>query len=422
VLALVCVLTFLHYAGTQMRGPVLPLYAAAHGASPTGVGLIIGAHMAVAAVGSIPFGRASDRWGRQPVRVGGMVVSAVTSLLLPLVEGELALATIYGLAGLGVAAFSPSALSLVGDTAAPDRAGRAYAWYSTAHYGAIAIGPFLGGLAADWWGYRAAFVASAAAVALALGVGVVAPVRAAHGSARSGARFTDIRGNADVWAGWVASTSGLLIQGVVFTFFPLLAQARGFTPADIGLVFLVLGLANTTARFPAGWAVDRTGRCTPYAIAGLLTASVVTALLPYVEGLAALLALTALFGGVNGVAFVAISTALATSATPAARGLVMGGYSTSLYLGLGLGSFALGPVITHHGYGAGFVTGAGAGVLGAVLAAALWTRAGTLCGKAGTSTQQGRQHPERDRYGCGDPEQDPLPVPTHAPAVGEIVS
>src|SRR4029453_8224327 len=123
-----------------MRGPVLPLYAAAHGASPTGVGLIIGAHMAVAAVGSIPFGRASDGWGRRPFLVGGMAVSAVTSLLLPLVEGELALATIYGLAGLGVAAFSPSALSLVGDTAAPDRAGRAYAWYSTAHYGAIAIG------------------------------------------------------------------------------------------------------------------------------------------------------------------------------------------------------------------------------------------------------------------------------------------
>jgi RNA polymerase sigma factor (sigma-70 family) len=31
---------------------------------------------------------------------------------------------------------------------------------------------------------------------------------------------------------------------------------------------LVLGLANTVARFPAGWAVDRTGRCTPYAVGG----------------------------------------------------------------------------------------------------------------------------------------------------------
>ena len=373
MLLLVCVLTFLHYAGAQMRGPVLPLYAAAHGATPTGVGIVVGAHMALAALGSIPLGRASDRWGRRPFLVGGILVSAVTSLLLPFVEAELALAAIYGLAGIGVAAFSPSALSMVGDTAAPGRAGRAYAWYSTAHYGAIAIGPFLGGLAADWWGYRAAFVASAAVIALALAVALVAPVRAAaHVSARSSARFADVTGNASVWAGWVASTSGLLIQGVVFTFFPLLAQGRGLTPADIGLVFLVLGLANTLARFPAGWAVDRTGRCTPYAVSGILVASAVTAILPRVESLGALLALAALFGGVSGIAFVAISTALATSATPATRGLVMGGYSTSLYLGLGLGSFALGPVITQHGYGAGFVAGAGAGALGAVLAAALW--------------------------------------------------
>ena len=95
VLAVVCLLTFLHYTAAQMRGPVLPLYAVDHGATATGVGLILGAHMIVAAVGSI--------------------VSIVTSLLLPLAEDPLALMAIYGLAGLGVAAFTPSALSLVGD-------------------------------------------------------------------------------------------------------------------------------------------------------------------------------------------------------------------------------------------------------------------------------------------------------------------
>jgi MFS family permease len=104
-----------------MRGPILPLYAAAHGATATGVGFIVAAHMAVAAAGSIPLGRASDVWGRRPLLLGGMLVSAVTSLLLPLFEREVALMTVYGLAGLGVAAFTPSALSLVTDGAAPGR-------------------------------------------------------------------------------------------------------------------------------------------------------------------------------------------------------------------------------------------------------------------------------------------------------------
>jgi MFS family permease len=369
----VYLLTFLHHAAAQMRGPVLPLYAAAHGASATGVGLIIGAHMMLAAVGSILLGRASDLWGRRPLLLGGMAVGVVTSLLLPFVEGELALMTIFGLAGLGIAAFTPSALSLVGDAVAPGGAGRAFAWYSTAHYGAIAIGPFLGGFTADWWGYRAAFYGSAIGIAIALVVGLVVPMRVPdHVSPGAGATFADIRGNASVWAGWIASVSGLLIQGVVFTFFPLLAHERGLTPAAIGLVFLVLGLANTVARFPAGWLVDRTGRCSAYAIAGVLLASVATALVPHVSGQATLLALIALFGAVSGIAFVAISVGLAASTTPATRGLVMGGYSTALYLGLALGSFGLGPVITHQGYTVGFAVGGTAGVIGSLIAALLW--------------------------------------------------
>jgi predicted MFS family arabinose efflux permease len=304
-----------------------------------------------------------------------MLVSAVTSLLLPFFEGEVALTTIYGLAGLGVAAFTPSALSLVGDGAAPGRAGYAFAWYTTAHYGAIAVGPFLGGLAAQWWGYREAFVGSAIVVAATLVFGLAVPAPAAHtGMSQQGATFGDIRGNADVWAGWIVSVGGLITQGVVFTFFPLLAHQRGLTPATIGLVFLVLGLANTLARFPAGWLVDRTGRCTPYAVGGVLVASFVTAFLPSAPGQMALLALAAVFGAVSGTAGVATGVALAGAAPPASRGVVMGGYSTALYLGLALGSFALGPVITRHGYSAGFSVGGAAGAVGALIAALLWAR------------------------------------------------
>ena len=372
VLTLVCVLTFLHYVGAQMRGPVLSLYAAAHGATAAGVGLIMGAHMAAAAIGSIPLGRVSDVWGRRRLMLGGMAVGVVTSLLLPFVEDELGLMAIYGLAGLGVAAFTPSALSLVGDAAPPGRVGHAYAWYSTAHYGAIGVGPFLGGLVAEWFGYRAAFVVSAIGIAIALAVGRALPSRSAGSMSSSGATFADIRSNASVWAGWIVSVSGLLIQGVVFPFFPLLGQEQGLGPAAIGLVLLVLGLANTAARMPAGWLVDRTGRCSPYAIGGVLVAAAVTALLPHARGQAALLALSAVFGAASGLAFVAVSVGLAGASTPATRGLVMGGYSTSLYLGFALGSFALGPVITRYGYPVGFAVGAVAGVMGTCAAAILW--------------------------------------------------
>jgi len=373
-IAVVCILTFLHYVGAQMRGPVLSLYAAAHGATATGVGLIIGAHMVTAGVGSLPLGRASDLWGRRRLMLAGLVSSALTSLLLPLFEGELALMTVYGLAGIGVAAFTPAALSLVGDAAPPDRVGHAYAWYSTAHYGAIAVGPFLGGLVAEWAGYRAAFVASALGIAVALAVAHVMLRRAvAAPAARSGSTFAEVRRNASVWAGWIASVSGLFIQGVVFPFFPLLADERGLGPAAIGVVFLTLGLTNTAARFPAGWLIDRTRRASLYSIAGILTASIATAVLPRADGYASTLALVAVIGTASGVAFVGISVGLAASSTPATRGFVMGGYSTSLYLGFALGSFALGPVITRYGYDVAFLFGGAVGSAGTLAAAVLWS-------------------------------------------------
>jgi len=375
LVAVVCVLTFVHFAAAQMRGPLVPLYAVAHGATATGVGFIVAAHMAVAAFASIPLGHASDVWGRRALLLGGTAMTTATSLLLPLIDGEVSLATIYGLAGLGVAAFTPSAMSLVGDAAPAGAAGRAYAWYATAHYGAIGVGPFLGGLAAEWWGYRAAFVASAAGAALAFVLGVAITVRRAHIASGARVTFRDVRANPNVWAGWVVAASGLLTQGVVFTFFPLLGEARGLSPAAIGLVFLVLGIANTAARVPAGWLMDRTQRSAPYAVGGVLVGCIATALLPHVIERGPLLSLVAVYGVVSGTAGVAIGVALAGATTPAARGLVMGGYSTAIYLGLALGSFALGPVITSYGYTTGFGVGAVVGAVGAVIATVLWARA-----------------------------------------------
>jgi predicted MFS family arabinose efflux permease len=148
-----------------------------------------------------------------------------------------------------------------------------------------------------------------------------------------------------------------------------------------------LGLANTAARIPAGWVVDRTKHPSLYAIGGVLIGSIVTALLPHVRGQVGLLALVAVFGGVNGAAGVAIGVALTRSTTPAVRGLVMGGYSTALYLGLALGSLALGPVIARHGYGTGFWVGGLIGAVGALVAAVLWMRAQPASGRSPQETR-----------------------------------
>ncbi len=373
-LPVACVVTFLHYVGAYMRVPVMPLYASALGASATDVGLIIGAHMAVAAVSAVPFGRASDRWGRRALLLGGTGLSAVTSFLLPLVDTRLSLMAVYGIAGLGVAAFTPSIMSLVVDIAPPGTVGRAYGWYTTALYSGMGVGPLLGGYVAQVWGYRIAFVVAGAIITVAIFVGRAGLPRAEGARIRGTpvAAFTDLRPDRVVWAGWIATLSALAPLGTIMTFFPLLARERGMPPFVIGLVLGIQSLMNTAARVPAGQLLDRVRARRPYAVGGCLAMALGTALIPHLTRGIHFVLLAAALGASLGVAFVAVGAALSEATTPATRGLAMGGYSTAIYAGFGLGAVALAPVMGSWGYAAGFTLAGVAGALGSVLTAALW--------------------------------------------------
>ncbi len=377
VLGLACLLTLLHYTGAYMRVPVLPLYASAHGATPAEVGLIVGASMLVAAVTAIPFGVASDRWGRRALLLGGTAVSALTSLLLPLASQPVPLTLIYGAAGLGVAAFTPSMMSLVGDVASPGAVARAYAWYTTALYAGFGTGPILGGYVAQLSGDRAAFVVAGIIITVALAAGFTLPRNEGNSRGRSpAASFAEVRRNRRVWAGWVATVSGLATWGSMLTFFPLLARDRELPPLQIGLVLGVQSFVNTAARVPAGWILDRTGGRRPYVLGGLLAASLGTALLPRLSRPSEFVLLGAALGVALSFAFVAIGAALSEATTPATRGLAMGGYSTAIYVGVGLASMGLGPVMATWGYTAGFTLAGVLGGVGTILAVLLWGRPG----------------------------------------------
>jgi len=369
--------TFLHYVGAYMRVPVMPLYANAFGASATDVGLIIGAHMMVAALSAVPFGRASDRWGRRALLLGGTGLSAVTSFLLPLVDTRLSLMAVYGIAGLGVAAFTPSIMSLVGDIAPPGTVGRAYGWYTTALYSGMGVGPLLGGYVAQVWGYRIAFVVAGAIITVAVFVGRAGLPRAGGAWDRGTpvAVFTDLRPDRVVWAGWIATLSALAPLGTIMTFFPLLARERGMPPLVIGLVLGVQSLVNTAARVPAGQLLDRVRARRPYAVGGCLAMALGTALLPHLNRGIHFVLLAAALGAALGVAFVAVGAALSEATTPATRGLAMGGYSTAIYGGFGLGAIALAPVMGRWGYAAGFTLAGVAGIVGALVSGAVWAPA-----------------------------------------------
>ena len=374
-LLLACVITLVHYTGAYMRVPLLPLYARAHGASPAEVGGIVAAHMGLAALTAVPFGLASDHWGRARLLFAGTLVSALTSFALAGVTTLWALALVYAAAGLGMAAFTPSMMSLVGDAAEPGAIARAYGWYTTALYAGFGFGPILGGVAGERWGERPAFLAAGGIIIVALALAAVLVPRVPL-PPRSPARhnISAVMANPKVLASWIVTVAGIGALGSVLTFFPLLARERGLGPAATGLVLGVQALVNTATRVPAGWVLDHSRPRQPYILGGILLTGLLTAMLPLAHRLEEFLVLAAALGSALGVAFVAVGTVLAEATTPATRGVAMGGYSTSLYVGFATAAFGLGPVMGTWGYGTGYAVAGGCTAVMAVGATVLAQR------------------------------------------------
>jgi MFS family permease len=374
-LLLACVITLVHYTGAYMRVPLLPLYARAHGASPAEVGGIVAAHMGLAALTAVPFGLASDRWGRASLLFAGTLVSALTSFALAGATTLWTLALIYAAAGLGVAAFTPSMMSLVGDAAEPGAIARAYGWYTTALYAGFGFGPILGGVAGEHWGERPAFLAAGGVITVALALAAVLVSRVPL-PPRSAAplRISALMANPKVLASWIVTVAGIGALGSVLTFFPLLARERGLGPAATGFVLGVQALVNTATRVPAGWVLDHSRPRQPYVLGGILLTGFLTAMFPLAHRLEEFLVLAAALGAALGVTFVAVGTVLTEATTPATRGAAMGGYSTSLYVGFAIAAFGLGPVMATRGYETGYALAGGCTAMMAVGATVLARR------------------------------------------------
>ena len=99
---------------------VVPLFLAAHGASTGEIGLVAGIYPAVWGCGQIWTGAWSDRVGRKPLIVTGMLVQAGGLGLLALSGGAVGAAAIAALAlGAGTALVYPTLIAAVSDVVAP---------------------------------------------------------------------------------------------------------------------------------------------------------------------------------------------------------------------------------------------------------------------------------------------------------------
>ena len=356
LLFICCGITGACYVGSYMRVPVVPLYASSLGADAFQVGLINAAFLFTAGVVSLPLGLLSDRIGRKFLILGGLLLSAGSSFLLSFSTSAFQMVAIYLIFGLGLAMFAPTMMSYVADITPATHLGRAYGWYTTALYGGMSVGPAVGGMVAEWVGYRPLFTVSGLVILLVFGIAFcflprarhVVPKRPPERDTREAMK--DLSRNAPLLACWLVTLGGCFALGMFVTFVPLHAQEQGVTAGEIGLIFAVQAAFNALSRIPFGRLSDKVARRSRFVVVGLLGVSAAIAGFGMASSMPLFLLCGAGLGVSMGIAFTAIGALIPEVVSADSRGLAMGGYNSSIYIGMMLSSLVMGALAGELGF------------------------------------------------------------------------
>jgi MFS family permease len=146
---------------------LVPLFLAEHGASDAQIGLVAGLYPAVWGVGQIWTGHWSDRVGRKPLIVAGMLLQATALAVLAASNGRIGLAVVSAVAlGAGTALVYPTLIAAISDAVSPiARASMVGVYRFWRDMGYVA-GGLIAGLAADALGFGGAIAIVAGLTAL----------------------------------------------------------------------------------------------------------------------------------------------------------------------------------------------------------------------------------------------------------------
>ena len=389
--------TFTFTLGQWASGVAIPLHVQSLGGSLTEAGTIAAIRFGLGALFSLPFGAVADAWGTRRTLTVAVIGSAAVNLIPISAEATGSIAPLYAwaiLSGLTSSLFLPAIGAYVAGSAHEARRGSAFGWLTLGTHTGIASGPAVGGLAWQHLGIVPTYLIATVLAVVALigpilmraGVRARIDMRGLPGMIGSLARDRVVVGC------WVAGFGIGLPWGAVSGLFPLFGTSIGLAAGSIGLLLALQSITNGLSRVPLGRLIDRR-RVPPVAMAaGCVTYAGITSLLGLQTGAWGIAAVFMV--GILALAFtlMMIQVVISERAPAELRATGLGGYSTALSAGLGIGPFVAGAVAQSGGFGIGYASVAGIGALVAVIAAFLLVGSRRVArGSVGNRTIRGKE-------------------------------
>lgn len=322
--------------------PTMAPHARNLGASATLVGIVVAAYSFTNLFGNLGAGFVLDRWGRRTPIILGLAITVLAVLSYAFVRSPEQLLAARAIHGIGAAALTPGAFSIIGDWVASDQRGRAMGLAGAMIAVPAMIGPPAAGILRDAWGANSVFFLDAVVLTVTLVAFVAvtrqlpsrAPRRVANNAEGGGTlpiRRLMVSANATLFA----ITVGV---GVLVAHLPLVLESLGESAARSGFTFAIFALvAILVMASPIGGASDRLGRFVPLLV-GLVGIAVGLAVLGASESYGAIAAGMAVFGLGYGLVFPAATALVTEAAGPGRRGMAFGIFYAVYSLGVAIGS------------------------------------------------------------------------------------
>ncbi|RME34794.1 MAG: MFS transporter [Gammaproteobacteria bacterium] len=332
---------FMRMLGLFMILPVFALYAEhLPDSTPLKVGLALGAYGLTQALLQIPFGLLSDRIGRKPVIVGGLLLFGGGSVLAAVANSVTVI--IIGRALQGAGAIAAAVMAMAADLTSEQHRTKAMAIIGVsigfAFLCAFLLGPVLNahiGVPGLFW--LAAGMALAAIAILLLWVPT--PTRQVAGEEADAAHLGQVLRNPVLLRLDLGIALLHLILTACFVVIPLLLRDQaGLAPADHWKLYLPVMLGSVVLMAPAVMIAERRGLLGPFftASVALLAASLLGMGLFHGGALGLGLLMLAFFTAINFLES-CLPSLVSRLAPGHSRGAAMGAYSTAQFLGSFLG-------------------------------------------------------------------------------------